>query len=113
MRNSQPRLAFRSRTSKKFVEVAMSNVGRFGVVTCVLLYGAIGFVGIILFASEPGATTSTDGYGIADQAFSGRWMSVKIGTRSYSTRLWLFKQTTHFAVVLLFLILGSREGLTE
>jgi hypothetical protein len=72
MRNSQPRLAFRSRTSKKFVEVAMSNVGRFGVVTCVLLYGAIGFVGIILFASEPGATTSTDGYGIADQAFSGR-----------------------------------------
>jgi hypothetical protein len=42
----------------------MSNLGRFGVLACVALYGAIGLAGIFFFASEPGMALSTDGYGI-------------------------------------------------
>jgi hypothetical protein len=46
----------------------MSNLGRFGVLACVALYGAIGLVGVFFFASEPGMTLSTDGYGIGRPA---------------------------------------------
>jgi hypothetical protein len=43
----------------------MSNIGRFGVLACVVLYGAIGLAGVFFLASQPGLALSTDGYGIA------------------------------------------------
>jgi hypothetical protein len=46
----------------------MSNLGRFGVLACIALYGAIGVVGVFFFASEPGVALSTDGYGIGRPA---------------------------------------------
>jgi hypothetical protein len=47
------------------VGAMMSNLGRFGVLACVALYGAIGLVGVFFLASAPGMALSTDGYGIA------------------------------------------------
>jgi hypothetical protein len=46
----------------------MSNLGRFGVLACVVLYGAIGLAGVLFLASQPGPPLSTDGYGIAGSA---------------------------------------------
>jgi hypothetical protein len=42
----------------------MSNLGRFGVFACVVLYGAIGLAGVFFLASQPGLALSSDGYGI-------------------------------------------------
>ena len=36
-----------------------------GIWTCAALYAAIGLIGIFFLASGPGATTSSEGYGIA------------------------------------------------
>jgi hypothetical protein len=46
----------------------MSNLGRFGVLACVALYGAIGLAGVFFLASQPGIALSTDGYGIGRPA---------------------------------------------
>jgi hypothetical protein len=50
------------------VGAMMSNLGRFGVLACVALYGAIGLAGVFFLASAPGTALSTDGYGIARPA---------------------------------------------
>jgi hypothetical protein len=42
----------------------MSNLGRFGVFACVVLYGATGLAGVFFLASQPSLALSTDGYGI-------------------------------------------------
>jgi len=46
------------------VGAMMSNLGRFGVFACVVLYGAIGLAGVFFLASQTGLALSTDGYGI-------------------------------------------------
>jgi hypothetical protein len=46
----------------------MSNLGRFVVLACVALYGAIGLAGVFFFASEASMASSTEGYGIARPA---------------------------------------------
>jgi hypothetical protein len=50
---------------RESVGAIMSNIGRFGVLACVVLYGAIGLAGVFFLASQPGLALSTDGYGIA------------------------------------------------
>jgi hypothetical protein len=46
----------------------MSDLGRFVVLACVALYGAIGLAGVFFLASQPGIALSADGYGIARPA---------------------------------------------
>ena len=46
----------------------MGTLGRFGILACVALYGAIGLAGVFFLASQPGMALSTDGYGIARSA---------------------------------------------
>jgi hypothetical protein len=46
----------------------MSNLGRFVILACVALYGAIGLAGVFFLASQPGKALSSDGYGIAGPA---------------------------------------------
>ena len=53
---------------QKSVGATMRYLGRFGVLACAALYGAIGLAGVFFFASEPGMASSTEGYGIARPA---------------------------------------------
>lgn len=46
---------------------AMRNFSR-GIWTCAALYVALGLIGILLLAGEPGIATSSEGYGIATTA---------------------------------------------
>jgi hypothetical protein len=46
-----------------------------------------------------------------DQASSGRWMSLKLGTLVVSKLSMTFRQTTHFAVSPS--LLGTSEGVAE
>jgi hypothetical protein len=46
-----------------------------------------------------------------DQASSGRWMSLKLGTLVVSKLSMIFRQTTHFAVSPS--LLGTSEGVAE
>jgi hypothetical protein len=48
----------------KLEDGAMHNFSR-GIWTCAAFYVAIGLIGIFFLASQPGITTSSEGYGIA------------------------------------------------